>query len=156
MKNSTSNENDQNCTIAGENSENFQRYDDLSVERIEEDDEWKISEIIENFKSIQVKNLRKHGRGLHGTHRKTQGLVKETLTVHENLSSHLSQGLFKHPGEYLAIVRYANELTQIEDDRIEESRGLAMKAFNVSRIPLNLHISQRFNKSFCRMFHSMF
>ena len=117
--------------IVGENPEHFIRYDNPSVEKIEDDEEQKISDIIESFRSMQEKNAKKFAYGLRGTHTKTQGIVKGTLTVHSDLAPHLSQGLFKHPGSYPIVLRYANEPTQVEDDRTPGPRGLGMKVFNV-------------------------
>lgn len=117
--------------IVGENPEHFIRYDNPSVEQIQDDEEQKISDIIESFRSMQEKNVKKYKYGLRGTHSKTQGIVKGTLTVPSDLPAYLSQGLFKHSGEYPVVLRYANEPTQVEDDRIPGPRGLGMKVFNV-------------------------
>ncbi|UJR32716.1 hypothetical protein I4U23_020175 [Adineta vaga] len=119
------------AAIFGENPKHFLRYDDPSVEHIEDDEEEKISAIIASFRSMQEKNYEKHGHALRGTHTKTQALVRGTLTVPADLLPHLSQGLFIYPGKYPVILRYASEPTQIEDDRIPALRGLGMKVFNV-------------------------
>lgn len=117
--------------IEGENPEQFIRYNDPNVEKIEDNEEDKITDIIESFRSMQEKNFKKYQYGLRGTHTKTQGIVKGILTIPSDLPPYLSQGLFKHPGKYPVILRYANEPTQVEDDRIPGPRGIGMKVFNV-------------------------
>ncbi|CAF1453454.1 unnamed protein product [Adineta steineri] len=119
------------AAIVGEDPKHLIRYDDPSIEHIEEDEDEKINDIIASFRSMQEKNFEKHGHGLRGTHSKTQAVVKGTLIVPANLPAHLSQGLFRYPGKYPVILRYASEPTQIEDDKIPAPRGLGMKVFNV-------------------------
>lgn len=46
---------------------------------------------------------------IRGNHVKTQGLVKGTITVTSELSSHVSQGLFATPGPHDVAARYVNE-----------------------------------------------
>jgi len=65
--------------IVGENSENFLRYDDSSVEKIQEGEEEKVSDIIASFRSMHEKNFEKHRHGFRGTHSKTEGLVNPSL-----------------------------------------------------------------------------
>lgn len=117
--------------MVGEDPKRFLRYDDPRIERVEDNEEEKINDIIASFHSMQEKNSEKHGHGLRGTHTKVQGIVKGTLTVPADLPPHLSQGLFLYPGKYPVILRYASEATQVEDDRIPAPRGIGMKVFDV-------------------------
>ncbi|CAF1161428.1 unnamed protein product [Adineta steineri] len=112
------------AAIVGEDPKHLIRYDDPSIEHVEEDEDEKINDIIANFRSMQEKNFEKHEHGLRGTHSKTQAVVKGTLVIPANLPAHLSQGLFRYPGKYPVILRYASEPTQIEDDKIPAPRGL--------------------------------
>lgn len=89
-----------------------------------------------------------------GTHARTQGIVKGTFVVSDDLPAHLKQGeLFAKGGEYPVVARYSTEpgdpgldvransppinavvigiLLTFFQDRIAQPRGFAMKLFNV-------------------------
>lgn len=67
-------------------------------------------------------------------HARTQGLVKGTLVVPDDLPRHLKQSIFAHGGEYPVVCRYSSEPGDPGlDDRIPQPRGFAMKVFNGSR-----------------------
>ena len=44
-----------------------------------------------------------------GTHARTQGVVKGTLIVKEDLPKHLKQSMFEHGGERAVVCRYSSE-----------------------------------------------
>ena len=68
---------------------------------------------------------------MRATHVKTQGIVKGSLTVYDNLPANLAQGLFKAPGQYEVAARYANEPSFLQDDRTPGPRGMGLKVFGV-------------------------
>ena len=47
--------------------------------------------------------------GLAGTHARTQGIVKGTLIVKDDLPKHLKQSMFDHGGEHAVVCRYSSE-----------------------------------------------
>jgi Dyp-type peroxidase family len=63
-------------------------------------------------------------------HPKMHGCVQAVLTVREGLDAHLRQGLFAHPGHYLAWVRFSNAF-KIQHDLEFETRGMAIKLLDV-------------------------
>ena len=44
-----------------------------------------------------------------GTHARTQGIVKGTLIVKDDLPKHLKQSMFEHGGEHAVVCRYSSE-----------------------------------------------
>lgn len=66
-----------------------------------------------------------------GTHAKTHGIVKGTMTV-GNLPVAFAQSMFATPGTYPIAMRYSSEPGVPNlDDRIPQPRGLGLKVFNV-------------------------
>jgi hypothetical protein len=62
---------------------------------------------------------------------KTLALVKGEMRVHEDLPTHLQQGIF-HPGStYPVMARFANEPSFVLPDNTNAPRGLGMKVFGV-------------------------
>ncbi|CAD6593397.1 MAG: hypothetical protein ASARMPREDX12_007128 [Alectoria sarmentosa] len=61
------------------------------------------------------------------THARTQGIVKGTLIVKDDLPKHLKQSMFDHGGEHAVVCRYSSE----PGDPGLDPRGFAMKVFNV-------------------------
>ena len=46
---------------------------------------------------------------LAGTHARTQGIVKGTLIVPDDLPKHLKQSMFEHGAEHAVVCRYSSE-----------------------------------------------
>lgn len=92
----------------------------------------KIQQVGKLINKIQEHNFSHHRHGFRGTHVKTRGIVKGTLTVKDGLPPHLAQGIFSKPGKTYPIgLRYANEPHFLKDDRAPGPRGVGMKVFNV-------------------------
>ena len=47
--------------------------------------------------------------GLAGTHARTQGIVKGTLIIKDDLPKHLKQSMFEHAGAHAVLCRYSSE-----------------------------------------------
>lgn len=112
-------------------------WDASGVEELAKGEEAKAQKIAETMNKMQEHNFDKHRHAFRATHVKSQGFVKGTLTVPEDLSPHLKQGLFAVPGTYHVAARYANEPVFLQDDKEPGPRGMAMRVFDVKgeRIP---------------------
>ncbi|OHE99689.1 hypothetical protein CORC01_05047 [Colletotrichum orchidophilum] len=111
----------------------YMRWDATGVEEVppnEAEDIQAVAELI-NEGQRRTWNSTRHGYG--GTHARTQGIVKGTFIVPDDLPPHLKQTeLFQHGGEYPVACRYSSEPGDPGlDDRIPQPRGFAMKLFNV-------------------------
>lgn len=73
-----------------------------------------------------------HRHGYRATHAKSHGILRGTLTVHEDLPSELAQGLFASPTAHDVVVRLATGSGQLDDDRKPNARGLSLKVLDVT------------------------
>lgn len=112
-------------------SQTYVKWDDPKVEPKVQGEEDRIDQIIGHVTNGQRQNFAHHRHGFRGTHVKSQGIVKGTMTIEKSLPSHLAQGLFATPGEHPIAIRYANEPSFLQDDRAPGPRGMGMKVFNV-------------------------
>ncbi|PRP79155.1 hypothetical protein PROFUN_13105 [Planoprotostelium fungivorum] len=119
-------------THAPKGRDHYIRWNDSRVEPPVAHEEAKIDEIVQVMNKIVQRHLHKHRHAFRGTHVKTQGIVKGSLRVSDDLPDHLSQGLFATPKTYDVILRYASEPIHIDDDRNRAPRGLGMKVFDVT------------------------
>lgn len=69
-----------------------------------------------SFPSSSSSTLTAPATAFRGTHVKTQGIVKGTLTVLPHLPAHLAQGFFKQTGgqQYAVAGRFANEPSKLQ------------------------------------------
>ena len=72
-----------------------------------------------------------HRHGVRATHAKSHGILRGTLTVHDDLPPELAQGLFATPASHDVVARIATETGQLDDDRAPNARGFALKVFDV-------------------------
>lgn len=108
-------------------------WDSSGVEQKIPDEDQKTAEIQAIIERMQKHNFDKHRHGFRGTHVKTQGIVKGTLKVLDDLPPHLQQGMFSTPGKtYDVAARFANEPYLLQDDHEAGPRGLSMKVFGVT------------------------
>ena len=77
------------------------------------------------------------GHAMRSVHAKNHGYLSATLTVLPDIAPELAQGLFVHPGEHQAILRFSTNPGDILDDSISLPRGLATKVLGVQgeRLP---------------------
>ncbi|KAL9108816.1 MAG: hypothetical protein Q9227_006473 [Pyrenula ochraceoflavens] len=133
-------------------SRKYIHWDDPNVEKKpanEDEDIQAVADLINQLQKAQY-NMHRHcfsGMFFHvmldhqfqhgtlncvGTHARTQGVVKGTLVVSDDLPKHLKQSMFSRGGEYPVLARYSSEPGDPGlDDRIPQPRGFAMKVFNV-------------------------
>lgn len=64
-------------------------------------------------------------------HAKTHGCLKASFEVQSNLDPRLRQGLFAKSGTYKAWIRLSSGDTQVQDDKIGDARGFAIKVMGV-------------------------
>jgi hypothetical protein len=57
------------------------------------------AKIAEVMIRVQQLNCTAHRHGFRATHVKTQGIVKDTLHINDDLPEHLRQGMFASPGK---------------------------------------------------------
>ncbi|KAF5589470.1 catalase [Fusarium pseudocircinatum] len=109
------------------------RWDSKGVEEVPPNESEDIQAVVEKVNETQRRFYEKNGYCFTGTHARTQGIVRGTMHVSDNLPPHLKQTeLFAQAGEYPVICRYSSEPSDPKlDDRIAQPRGLAMKVFNV-------------------------
>ncbi|TKX21388.1 catalase-like protein [Elsinoe australis] len=112
---------------------NYIRWDANGVEVVPPGEEEDIKAVAEQINTIQRAHYNKTRHAYGGTHARTQGVVKGTFVVADDLPKHLRQTeLFSQPGSYPAVCRYSTEPGDPGlDDRIPNPRGFAMKLFNV-------------------------
>lgn len=64
-------------------------------------------------------------------HRKTHGCVQARFKIQPDLPPALAQGLFAHPGQYDAVIRFSNGSGRSQDDHDRDARGMAVKVIGV-------------------------
>lgn len=63
-------------------------------------------------------------------HPKGHGCVKATFKV-DKVEDRFAFGVFAHPGQYDAVIRYSSGNPKLQVDSIKDPRGMAVKLFNV-------------------------
>ncbi|QDS76260.1 hypothetical protein FKW77_001503 [Venturia effusa] len=115
-------------------SEQYVKYNDEGVEPIIPNEVQLTNDIINIISRVQTHNFSMHRHVFRGTHVKTQGIVKGTLAVVPGLPTELAQAIASpanaksyHP----VAIRFANEPSFLQDDRVPGPRGAGLKIFNV-------------------------
>lgn len=91
-------------------SRSYIRWDEKGVEAIPANEAKDIQSIVDKINETQRRFYEQNGHCFGGTHARTQGIVKGTLYVSDNLPLHLKQTeLFSQAGEYPVICRYSSE-----------------------------------------------
>jgi len=81
---------------------------------------------IQQLRDLHLKVQHVQGGDSHrGEHPKPHGGVWARFRVEENIPPEFRAGIFKEPGDYLALVRYSNG--RVLDDRQPDVRGMAIK-----------------------------
>ncbi|TKA52456.1 hypothetical protein B0A49_11025, partial [Cryomyces minteri] len=112
---------------------NYIRWDSKGVENVPEGEQEDIQAVADMINDIQKAQYNSHRHCYSGTHARTQGIVRGTFVVPDDLPKHLKQTeLFQKGGEYEVVARYSSEPGDPGlDDRIPQPRGFAMKLFGV-------------------------
>lgn len=101
------------------------------VEQLQPDEDEHIRRCIDAMLRTNAMTFDLHRHGYRATHAKSHGVLRGTLTVHDGLPAELAQGLFATPASYDVVARIATETGQLDDDRVPNARGLALKVFGV-------------------------
>lgn len=112
-------------------NDKYSRCHAPGVEQPVQDEEAKTQITVETMNRMQEHKDDKHRRTFTATHSKTQGIVKGTPTVPEELSIYLRQGLFEDPGSHPVAVPIANEPMFLQADQEPGPRGKAMRVLGV-------------------------
>lgn len=102
------------------------------VEQIQPHEDEHIQRCIDSLLRVNAMTFDLHRHAYRATHAKSHGILRGTLTVHDDLPPELAQGLFATPGAtHDVVVRIATESGQLDDDRKANARGLSLKVFDV-------------------------
>lgn len=106
-----SKDNDLNGVKASKLSDRkYMRWDAKGVEIIPPGEEEDINAVADQINHIQRDHYNRTRHAYGGTHARTQGVVKGTFVVSDDLPAHLKQTeLFSKGGEYPAVCRYSTE-----------------------------------------------
>ncbi|HET9956805.1 MAG TPA: Dyp-type peroxidase [Polyangiaceae bacterium] len=99
-------------------------------ERIPRDEQLHIENLIETLREKLNRDYIT-GETLRDAHPKMHGLVRATLRVERELEPRLRVGLFAHPAEYPAWIRFSNASEHVQDDAARDIRGAALKLMGV-------------------------
>lgn len=116
-------------------STTFVKYNDPKLEPEVANEDGLKKEIQELITKFQHNNFSAHRHGFRGTHVKTQAVVKGTFTVKSDLPDHLAVGICSKDNASRAhplAIRFANEPSFMQDDRIPGPRGCGVRVFDVS------------------------
>jgi hypothetical protein len=89
-----------------------------------------IEQMVSDMKK-QLNKLYEDGKILRAAHPKMHGCVKAEFTVLDNLIDDLRVGIFKEPRTFPAYVRFSNANSEIKHDYNKDTRGMAIKLFDV-------------------------
>lgn len=101
------------------------------VEQLQPDEDEHIRRCIDSLLRTNEMTFDLHRHGVRATHAKSHGILRGTLTVHDDLPPELAQGLFATPASHDLVARIATETGQLDDDRAPNARGFALKVFDV-------------------------
>lgn len=107
------------------------------VEQIEPDEAETRDELIAQFKKILDITSEDYGHAVRSVHAKGHGIAHGILQISDGLPPELAQGLFAHPGDHEAVLRFSTNAGDILDDSISLPRGVALKILGVegARLP---------------------
>ena len=110
---------------------------DPSVEKIADDEDDTIRELIETMTKIQTKTFADGGHAIRSVHAKSHGLLDARLIVPADLPPELAQGLFAKAGTYPVVMRFSAIPGDLLDDRVSAPRGLSIKVMGIDgpRLP---------------------
>lgn len=111
----------------------YVRWDAKGVESSPEGEEEDIKAVADMINTLQRKKFSTNREVKFATHQRSQGFIKGTFVVLENLPARLKQGeIFANGGSYPAACRYSTETPDVSiSDTIPQPRGFAMKLFDV-------------------------
>lgn len=102
-----------------------------SVEKPEPDEATVFQELSQTMQHITRTMAGHYRHAYRPVHAKSHGVLAGTLNIPSGLPEPLSQGLFAHPGDYPAILRFSTNPGDLLADSVSSPRGLAVKVLNV-------------------------
>lgn len=107
------------------------------VEKQQSDEHETIGKLEQQFDIVQHTTAKDYGHAVRAVHAKAHAIARGTLTIKDDLSLELAQGLFARGGSYEAIARISTQPGDILDDSVNSPRGLALKVIGVDgeRLP---------------------
>ena len=110
------------------------------VEHIDADEPETIQAIIAAMAKAHQLTRQRLGHTVRSSHAKAHGLLRGELRVHNDLPTHLRQGLFAAPRHYPVIIRLAHVPGDLDDDRkVSGPRGISIKVLGVEGEMLPQH-----------------
>lgn len=103
-----------------------------SVEVLADDEAETFEKIEQGFVKISDAGREKQGHDMRASHAKATGLLTGSLRILDNLPQELAQGIAARPGQFEALVRFAQGPGELLEDRISTHRGMAIKILGVS------------------------
>ena len=107
------------------------KWDAEGIEVVQPGEEDLKKHVAEQFNQLQSLQFTQTAHCYRATHLKTQGCVRGTFTINDNLPAHLAQGMFAKPGKHDCIIRYSSLPPQITPDTAHAPRGVGLKVFDV-------------------------
>lgn len=107
----------------------------LYSDRLEQpgpDEDADIAKIVDKLHSANELVYRKYGHALRDAHAKSHAILRGELTIYDNLSPELSQGLFAKPATYPVITRLSSTSGVLRSDQVRGVHGMAIKVLGVS------------------------
>jgi hypothetical protein len=100
-------------------------------EKIAEDEEESINELIATLQEISDTTSKDYGHAVRSVHAKSHGHIKGRLIVSESIPDYLKQGMFAISGTYSVVMRFSTSPGDILDDDVSTPRGVGIKVIGV-------------------------
>jgi catalase len=75
----------------------------------------------------------KNGLARRGAHAKAHGCVQAEFRVLDKLPEEVRVGIFREVHTYPAWIRYSNAFGKVQDDSVDDGRGMAIKLMGIER-----------------------
>lgn len=108
----------------------FVRYHD-GLEQQQDNEEAIIDSIVASMQRVNTQVFDKHRHATRDAHAKSHGVLTGQLTVYDDLSEELRQGVFASAASYPVVLRLSSAPGDIHSDRVPAPRGMAIKIVGV-------------------------
>lgn len=108
-----------------------------TVEAVQPDEQKTVADLIDAFDVILKRTSDDYGHAVRAVHAKSHGIMIGEMTIEQDLSAELAQGMFARPGRHTVYLRLSTNAGDMLPDDISLPRGLALKVLDVSgeRLP---------------------
>jgi hypothetical protein len=86
---------------------------------------------IEQMIEESVRAEAKNGLARRGAHAKAHGCVQAEFRILDKLPEEVQVGIFSEARTYLAWIRYSNAFGKVQDDLVDDGRGMAIKLMGI-------------------------